>query len=99
MQATLSNARPEIGDYAFTTLRPQLGRVHSGGKHFMVGVHDSATVADIPGLIQGAHENRGLVRKPHDCKHPFCLLGWLTTAQRRATPSCATWSAAPHWCW
>ena len=61
-QATLSNARPEIGDYAFTTLRPQLGRVHNGGKHFMAGVHDSATVADIPGLIQGAHENRGLVR-------------------------------------
>lgn len=62
-QAALSNARPEIGDYAFTTLRPQLGLVHNGGQHFMAGVHDSATLADIPGLIQGAHANRGLVRR------------------------------------
>jgi len=61
-QAALSNARPEIADYAFTTLRPQLGRIHNGGQDFMAGVHASATLADIPGIIQGAHANRGLVR-------------------------------------
>ncbi|XP_031128356.1 probable GTP-binding protein OBGM, mitochondrial [Ipomoea triloba] len=48
----LSKAKPTIGHYAFTTLRPNLGNVN---------YYDfSVTVADIPGLIRGAHENRGL---------------------------------------
>ncbi|PHT84925.1 putative GTP-binding protein OBGM, mitochondrial [Capsicum annuum] len=48
----LSKAKPVVGDYAFTTLRPNLGKVN---------YYDfSLTVADIPGLIRGAHENRGL---------------------------------------
>ncbi|CAN4075714.1 unnamed protein product [Withania somnifera] len=48
----LSKAKPVVGDYAFTTLRPNLGNVN---------YYDfSLTVADIPGLIRGAHENRGL---------------------------------------
>ncbi|XP_023748520.1 probable GTP-binding protein OBGM, mitochondrial [Lactuca sativa] len=48
----LSKAQPKIGHYAFTTLRPNLGNL----------TYDdlSITVADIPGLIKGAHENRGL---------------------------------------
>uniref|UniRef100_A0A7N0ULR1 Uncharacterized protein n=2 Tax=Kalanchoe fedtschenkoi TaxID=63787 RepID=A0A7N0ULR1_KALFE len=48
----LSKAKPQVGHYAFTTLRPNLGKL----------TYDdfSVTVADIPGLIKGAHANRGL---------------------------------------
>ncbi|XP_010557272.1 PREDICTED: probable GTP-binding protein OBGM, mitochondrial isoform X2 [Tarenaya hassleriana] len=48
----LSRAKPRVGHYAFTTLRPNLGNVNF--EDF------SITVADIPGLIKGAHQNRGL---------------------------------------
>ncbi|CAH9084031.1 unnamed protein product [Cuscuta epithymum] len=48
----LSKAKPAVGHYAFTTLRPNLGNVNYDDF--------SVTVADIPGLISGAHENRGL---------------------------------------
>lgn len=48
----LSRAKPIVGHYAFTTLRPNLGNLHFNDI--------SITVADIPGLIKGAHENRGL---------------------------------------
>jgi GTP-binding protein len=50
----ISGAQPKVAEYAFTTMQPQLGAVTTDG-----GI-SSITVADIPGLIEGAHENRGL---------------------------------------
>jgi GTP-binding protein len=49
---SVSNASAKVGDYPFTTLRPQLGVVRHKGREFVI--------ADIPGLIEGAAEGAGI---------------------------------------
>ncbi len=50
--SVVSRARPKIGDYPFTTIHPNLGVVRTGDREFVL--------ADVPGLIAGAHEGAGL---------------------------------------
>ncbi|KAM5157938.1 GTP-binding protein 10 [Mantella aurantiaca] len=52
----VSHAKPEIADYPFTTVKPELGKI-------MYSDFKQISVADLPGLIEGAHINRGMGHK------------------------------------
>ncbi|XP_031708358.1 GTP-binding protein 10 isoform X2 [Anarrhichthys ocellatus] len=52
----MSNATPQIADYAFTTLKPEIGKL-------MYEDYKQISVADLPGLIEGAHINKGMGHK------------------------------------
>ncbi|NXB66686.1 GTPBA protein, partial [Struthidea cinerea] len=49
----ISHAKPEIANYAFTTIQPELGKI-------MYADYKQISVADLPGLIEGAHANKGM---------------------------------------
>ncbi|KAJ8004974.1 hypothetical protein DPEC_G00141840 [Dallia pectoralis] len=51
--SALSHAKPQIASYAFTTVRPEIGKI-------MYNDHKQISVADLPGLIEGAHMNKGM---------------------------------------
>jgi GTP-binding protein len=55
LTGAITSARPKTGAYPFTTLRPSIGVIDYPAPRY-----DKLTMADIPGLIEGAHENKGL---------------------------------------
>ena len=99
--SVLSAARPKIADYPFTTLEPNLGVVQLSGSRTFV-------LADIPGIIEGAHEGKGLGLKflqhvertrvlaflvPLDAEDPQGVYDQLRSEVRQYSPALA---ARPH---
>jgi GTP-binding protein len=95
--SVISAAHPKIADYPFTTLEPNLGVVGLSG-------HRSFVVADIPGIIEGAHEGKGLGLKflqhvertrvlaflvPLDAPDPSATLELLRNEVREYSPALA----------
>ncbi|MBM3845986.1 MAG: GTP-binding protein, partial [Verrucomicrobia bacterium] len=78
--STISHARPKIAPYPFTTLTPQIGIVEYPGDYRRL------SVCDVPGLIEGAHENVGLghafLRHIQRCKIIVILLDMAGTDGR-----------------
>jgi len=60
MLAAVSRAHPKIGAYPFTTIHPNLGVVHVGGRGGSAAAGEEFVLADLPGLIEGASEGAGL---------------------------------------
>jgi len=54
LTGAITSAQPKVGAYPFTTLRPSIGVIE------YAEIYEKLTIADIPGLIEGAHENKGL---------------------------------------
>lgn len=81
----LTAAEPKVADYAFTTLQPQLGRLHTGERSLDI------TLADMPGLVEGAHLDRGLGYDFLRCVPLATATGCLDKLTCTARQRCCNW--------
>lgn len=82
LTSKLTHAHPKTAPYPFTTLHPQVGVID----YLPDGINDRVLLADIPGLVEGAHQNRGLghrfLRHIERCKLLIILLDMAGTDAR-----------------